>query len=206
MVGDHAAQGPLAVERRKKHTVPVVLPVSVFNQVTLKALNEAYYRRQAAGETRATVGYDRYFYPLDALLQWNRVYGRSGFQQYQCVIPADCAREALREVLDAIARSRTGSFLAVLKRCGDLPSPGWLSFPREGTSLALDFPQREASNRRLFDTLDAIVRESGGRLYPAKDAHMSGDDFRAAYPRWTDLETLRDPALLSRFWERTTRL
>ncbi|MGF6611023.1 FAD/FMN-containing dehydrogenase [Paraburkholderia sp. WSM4175] len=206
MVGDHAAEGPLAVERRKKHTIPIVSPVPVFNKVTLRVLNETYYRRQVAGEIKAKVGYDSYFYPLDALLQWNRVYGRSGFQQYQCVIPPSCAREAIREVLDAISRSGTGSFLAVLKRCGDLLSPGWLSFPREGTSLALDFPQREASNQRLFDTLDAIVRESGGRLYPAKDAHMSGNDFRAAYPRWTDLEALRDPALLSRFWERTTRL
>lgn len=93
----------------------------------------------------------------------------------------------------------------MLKRCGNVASPGLLSFPMEGTSLALDFPQREASNARLFARIDAIVREAGGRMYPAKDAHMSGADFRAAYPQWQQLEALRDPALLSRFWERTTR-
>ena len=94
----------------------------------------------------------------------------------------------------------------MLKRCGNLPSPGLLSFPLEGTSLALDFPQRDALNERLFTELDAIVREAGGRIYPAKDAHMSGADFRAAYPQWQQVEALRDPAILSRFWERTTQI
>jgi FAD/FMN-containing dehydrogenase len=93
----------------------------------------------------------------------------------------------------------------VLKRCGDIRSPGLLSFPMEGTSLALDFPQRDQQNARLFTKMDAIVREAGGRMYPAKDAHMTGTDFRAAYPRWEQVEALRDPAILSRFWERTTR-
>lgn len=93
----------------------------------------------------------------------------------------------------------------MLKRCGDLRSPGLLSFPLAGTSLALDFPQRDAANQRLFLSLDAIVREAGGRIYPAKDAHMSGADFRLAYPHWPELEALRDPAMMSRFWERVTR-
>jgi len=97
-----------------------------------------------------------------------------------------------------------GSFLAVLKRCGDVPSPGLLSFPKPGTTLALDFPQNDRLAAELFPRLDAIVRESGGRLYPAKDAHMSGEDFRRAYPAWRQVEALRDPALLSRFWRRVT--
>jgi FAD/FMN-containing dehydrogenase len=120
-------------------------------------------------------------------------------------VPSGAARDATHAILDAIAQSGTGSFLAVLKRCGDVPSPGLLSFPIEGTSLALDFPQRDESNARLFAKLDAIVREACGRIYPAKDAHMPGADFRAAYPQWQQLEAMRDPALLSRFWERTTR-
>ncbi|ADG14722.1 FAD-binding oxidoreductase [Paraburkholderia atlantica] len=206
MVGDHASDGGLEVERRKTRTVPFTSPIPVFNRLTLRAFNELYYRRQRADAVRSTVSYDSYFYPLDSLLEWNRIYGRSGFQQYQCVMPAPVARDATRGILDAIARSGTGSILAVLKRCGAIKSPGLLSFPLEGTSLALDFPQREESNRKLFDRLDAIVRESGGRLYPAKDAHMSGEDFRAAYPQWEQVEALRDPALLSRFWERTTRV
>ncbi|WP_176082074.1 FAD-binding oxidoreductase [Paraburkholderia tropica] len=205
MVGDHAEDGPLEVDRRKKRKVPMTLPVPIFNPLTLRAFNGMYYHRQARGETRSKVSYDAYFYPLDSLLEWNRIYGRRGFQQYQCVVPPEAAREATREILDAIAASGTGSFLAVLKRCGDIRSPGLLSFPREGTSLALDFPQRDAQNARLFARLDAIVSAARGRLYPAKDAHMSGADFRAAYPQWQQLENLRDPAMLSRFWERTTR-
>jgi len=105
-------------------------------------------------------------------------------------------------LLQAIADVGTGSFLAVLKRCGDVPSPGLLSFPRAGTTLALDFPQTDTLHPELFNRLDAIVREAGGRLYPAKDAHMSGEDFRRSYPAWERLAALRDPALMSRFWKR----
>ncbi|PVX82295.1 FAD-binding oxidoreductase [Paraburkholderia unamae] len=206
MVGDHATDGPLEVDRRKKHTVPLTLPIPIFNSLTLRAFNGLYYHRQPNGETRSKVSYDAFFYPLDSVLEWNRIYGRAGFQQYQCVVPQQTARDAIRAILDAISTSGTGSFLAVLKRCGSGVSPGLLSFPMEGTSLALDFPQRDASNVRLFACLDAIVREAGGRLYPAKDAHMSGADFRAAYSKWQELEALRDPAMMSRFWERTTRL
>jgi FAD/FMN-containing dehydrogenase len=205
MVGDHATDDHLGIEHRKKRTVPFTLPVPVFNRLTLRAFNELYYWRQPEKEVHAKVGCEPFFYPLDGLLEWNRIYGRRGFQQYQCVTPPSTAREATREILDTIARSGTGSILAVLKRCGDIESPGLLSFPREGTSLALDFPQRDVPNHKLFARLDAIVRESGARLYPAKDAHMSGADFRAAYPQWQQLEALRDPAMLSRFWERTTR-
>jgi len=205
MAGDHATHGPLQVDTRKKHRVPLTLPVPIFNRLTLRAFNALYFSKQSDDEVDATVGYDPYFYPLDTVLDWNRIYGRAGFQQYQCVVPGQEARKSVGAMLDAIAKSGTGSFLAVLKRCGDLPSPGLLSFPREGTSLALDFPQRDAANARLFASLDAIVREAGGRIYPAKDAHMSGVDFRAAYPEWEQVERLRDPAITSRFWQRTTQ-
>jgi FAD/FMN-containing dehydrogenase len=206
MVGDHARNGPLEVDSKKKRTVPITPPISPFNSVTLRAFNELYYRRQRQEKVYSRVGYDGYFYPLDGLLEWNRIYGRAGFQQYQCVVPASVARDSIRAILEAISASGTGSFLAVLKRCGAIESPGLLSFPLEGTSLALDFPQRDAHNIRLFAALDAIVREAGGRMYPAKDAHMPGADFRAAYPQWQQLESLRDPAMLSRFWERVTQL
>ena len=90
----------------------------------------------------------------------------------------------------------------MLKRCGAIVSPGVLSFPMPGTSLALDFPQSDTLEHPLFPRLDAIVRAAGGRLYPAKDAHMSGKDFRTFYPAWEKVEALRDPALNSRFWKR----
>lgn len=136
------------------------------------------------------------------MLHWNRIYGRKGFQQYQCVIPDANAQAGMAELLRAIADAGQGSFLAVLKRCGAAQSPGLLSFPIPGTSLALDFPQSTELEQRLFPRLDAIVRQAGGRLYPAKDAHMSGSDFRQAYPTWERLEALRDPTLMSRFWRR----
>ena len=107
------------------------------------------------------------------------------------------------ELLKIIANARQGSFLAVLKRCGNTPSSGLLSFPMPGFSLALDFPHK-AELGPLFSRLDAVVREARGRLYPAKDAHMSGDDFRTAYPAWEQLEALRDPLLMSRFWKRVS--
>ena len=111
---------------------------------------------------------------------------------------------ATGDLLATIAAAGEGSFLAVLKKCGNAVSPGLLSFPLPGTSLALDFPQHARLNARVFSRLDAIVRAAGGRLYPAKDAHMSGEDFRAAYPDWMRLEAARDPALSSRFWKRVT--
>jgi FAD/FMN-containing dehydrogenase len=151
------------------------------------------------------VSYDAFFYPLDRLLHWNRMYGRAGFQQYQCVVPQAESKEAIRAIVREIAKSGTGSFLAVLKRCGELASPGLLSFPIPGISLALDFPQRPQINGRLFGRLDALVHDVGGRLYPAKDAHMSAAHFQRAYPAWDKVEALRDPQLMSRFWRRVTQ-
>lgn len=141
---------------------------------------------------------------MDGVDHWNRAYGKPGFQQYQCVIPDNNAEAAMKELLAAIASTGSGSFLAVMKRCGDIVSPGLLSFPMPGLSLALDFPQNDKLNSKLFPQFDAIVRAASGRLYPAKDAHMSGMDFRNFYPNWEMVEKLRDPALCSRFWRRVT--
>ncbi|GAB3378526.1 FAD-binding oxidoreductase [Azotobacter armeniacus] len=203
-VGDHARYGRLEVGGRRKLRVPLTPPVSLVNHLSLRAFNELYWRIHPASRTHRRVDYEPFFYPLDRILHWNRIYGCRGFQQYQCVLPDAVAEVALGELLSAIAASGLGSFLAVLKRCGDIASPGLLSFPLPGTSLALDFPQQADLERALFPRLDAVVREAGGRLYPAKDAHMSASDFRRAYPAWERLEALRDPALNSRFWRRVT--
>lgn len=203
--GNHAHSGALEVASKRRFTVPVTAPFSLINPVTLRALNTAYYHRQQAKRVVSRADYDSYFYPLDSLLEWNRLYGKRGFQQYQCVVPQTTSHDAIDAILREIALSGTGSFLAVLKRCGDKTSPGLLSFPMPGTSLALDFPETGTRNAQLFARLDAIVHQSGGRLYPAKDAHMSGADFRCAYPQWEKLEVLRDRTLLSRFWQRVTQ-
>lgn len=205
-VGDHATEGALVVPNKRKLSVPITPPISAINQLSLRVFNSAYYRAHASTRQNNSVSYEPFFYPLDGILQWNRLYGRHGFQQYQCVIPDNVAQECMTELLQTIAKSGTGSFLAVLKKCGNIPSPGLLSFPMSGVSLALDFPQHQRLNQQLFPQLDAIVHAANGRLYPAKDAHMSGEHFRRFYPHWQQLEALRDPALLSRFWNRVTQL
>ncbi len=204
LAGNHAQDGPLAVARKRPLRVPVTPPVSACNRWSLSFFNTLYFHAHRAGPRRRQVGYESFFYPLDRVLHWNRLYGPGGFQQYQCAIPHREAEAAIAALLQAVSKARSGSFLAVLKRFGNLPSPGLLSFPLAGTTLALDFPQAGAATARLFATLDAIVREAGGRLYPAKDAHMQAEDFQAWYPAWRQCEALRDPALHSRFWQRCT--
>lgn len=205
MLGDHAPEGGINVSSRSARRFPVDPPISLVNRWSVRLFNELYYRRQRQDVERSRVSFLPYFYPLDAILDWNRVYGRRGFQQYQCLVPEGVAPDCLKEILLAIAQSKIGSSLAVLKRFGDVGSPGWLSFPGPGTTLALDFPRVPHVVDPLFSRLDTIIREAGGRLYPAKDAHMTGADFRQAYPAWERLEALRDPALCSRFWKRVTQ-
>lgn len=205
MVGNHSSVGELSVSNGKKMAMPCTFPISAINKVTLPLLNSLYFTLHKSGRQRSQACYDSYFYPLDRIRDWNRAYGPSGFQQYQCVIPEIEAESAMLALLEAIASSACGSFLAVMKRCGSIKSPGLLSFPMPGLSLALDFPQISQLGN-LFANFDSIVRDAGGRLYPAKDAHMSGSDFRAFYPDWEQVENLRDPSLLSRFWKRVTTL
>lgn len=204
MVGNHAEKGTLELPKKSNLIVPIDLPISMVNSLTLKAFNTLYYGKQLRKNVTKTISYEPFFYPLDAILEWNRIYGKSGFQQYQCVLPEDNAQVAMKEILTRISNKKMGSFLAVLKRCGDIESPGLLSFPMKGATLALDFPQIEGRTDSLFDELDMIVMEAGGRLYPAKDAHMSADFFQAAYPEWEKLEAIRDPKIMSRFWQRVT--
>ena len=204
MIGNHSETGELKANVKSKLTVPFTLPFSAINKLTLPILNSGYYHLHKAARISSVVNYDPFFYPLDGIKHWNRAYGKSGFQQYQCIIPENNAEAAIGELLAAIASTGSGSFLAVLKRCGDIVSPGLLSFPMPGLSLALDFPQSNKLNEGLFPLLDTIVRSASGRLYPAKDAHMTGADFRAYFPKWEMVENLRDPVLCSRFWQRVT--
>lgn len=205
IAGNHQSSGDLELASGGGMSVPVDPPFSLINSASLRVFNTLYYHRQRVKDVTAVVGYDPFFYPLDKIKQWNRMYGKAGFQQYQCVVPQSLGREAIRAVLQEISRSGTGSFLAVLKQCGPMVSPGLMSFPMHGVSLALDFPQRQRLNDRLFGKLDALVAEAGGRLYPAKDAHMQSAHFKLAYPKWELVEALRDPQLLSQFWKRVTQ-
>jgi FAD/FMN-containing dehydrogenase len=169
---------------------------------SLKAFNAFYYHKQLAKQRRAIQHYAPFFYPLDGLLEWNRLYGPRGFYQYQCVVPLSAGRAATTHLLDAISQSGMGSFLAVLKLCGLPASPGMLSFPCPGMTLALDFANRGKPLQRLFARLDAIVCRAGGRLYPAKDGRMPGTLFRRGYPNWEAFSRFIDPRFSSSFWRR----
>lgn len=202
--GRHAAGGP-ARTRRSGPSLPFDLPSVALNGMTVRAFNAVYYRHGRRKAGRAATSYEPFLYPLDRIGGWNRLYGRRGFYQYQSVVPPDAARDATRAMLEATAAAGEGSFLAVLKTFGDMPSPGMLSFPRPGATLALDFPNRGASTLALMDRLDAIVREAGGRLYPAKDGRIPADMFRAGYPNWEAFARHVDPGFSSSFWRRVSQ-
>ncbi|RDS83420.1 FAD-binding oxidoreductase [Dyella psychrodurans] len=184
--------------------VPFSPPFSLINPLSLKAFNSLYFHRQRASVVQATTHYEPYFYPLDSIADWNRIYGPHGFMQYQCVVPPSDAKACIEHLLKTIASAGEGSFLAVLKQFGDRVSPGMLSFPRPGTTLALDFPNRGDQTLRLLETLDDIVAEAGGAVYPAKDARMAGRRFRQYFPTWEDFSHFIDPRFSSSFWRRVT--
>lgn len=198
--GDHA-ESPGALAARRPFSFPLTPPFSLVGGLTLRAFNALYYRLPRP----ARVSYDSFFYPLDGIRNWNRMYGRRGFFQYQCVVPEGAAgRGALGAILSRIGASGQGSFLAVLKRFGAAPAVGLLSFPRPGTTLALDFPNRGGSTLELLAGLDGVVASAGGRVYPAKDARMSPQSFRAFYPEWEAFCAFVDPKFSSSFWRRVT--
>jgi len=197
MLGEHARLDELGereradrwVEKRKRaKAVPLDFPGFALNRWSVKAFNLLYYAngRRQAGE--ALIDFDTYFYPLDAMLEWNRIYGRKGFAQFQCVLPLDASEAGLTALLAEIARSGQASFLAVLKRMGKQESR--FSFPMEGYTLALDFPMR-ASTPALFAELERIAIDHGGRFYLAKDSQLTAERLRAADARTEAFTAMR---------------
>jgi FAD/FMN-containing dehydrogenase len=200
---NHASwDGPPLKQRFGFLNVPFMLPFSLINGASVTAFNTVYFHRHSKRCKRTRTGFAPFFYPLDGILHWNRLYGPRGMYQYQCVIPPAAGRDAIHDLLETIARSGLGSFLSVLKTFGPVTSPGMLSFPREGITLAIDFTNRGARLSRLFTALDSIVSSAGGRLYPAKDGRMPGNLFRSGYPRWPEFSRYIDPMCCSTFWRR----
>ena len=203
MGGNHVAEAEAnkGIGASAGVTVPFTMPFSLINRITLRSFNSLYYHwpRSRNGQMHMLP----FFYPLDAVSEWNRLYGRKGFLQYQCVIPLPMASLCIGKLLGEIAANGSGSPLAVLKVFGPVPSQGWLSFPREGVTLALDFPVRPGVFR-LLERLDRVVSDGGGAVYPAKDARLSAAAFQEFYPEWQRLEAYRDPAFMSAFWRRVT--
>jgi hypothetical protein len=177
--------------------MPFVPPISLVNGLSLKPFNMAYYQLQKMKRGYDVAHYEPFSYPLDNLQDWNRMYGPRGFYQYQSVVPRDVGQPAVQAMLDSIAASGEGSFLAVLKTFGNREAKGMLSFPQPGVTLALDFPNRGERTLKLLDRLDAIVREAKGRLYMAKDARMPRELFEAGYPRLSEFAKHRDAGISS---------
>jgi L-gulonolactone oxidase len=199
----HAPTGGLQAKPfAPRLSLPVPAPGFLLNRFSIATFNDVYFRRGARQTGRRLSDFGPFFYPLDAIGHANLLYGKKGFYQYQSVIPPASARSATAEMLGQISRAGQGSFLAVLKNFGSVPSPGMLSFPQEGTSLALDFPNLGEVTLKLLARLDDVVREAGGRLYPAKDGRMSETMFRAGYPRLAEFAAYRDPAFASAFSRR----
>ncbi|GAB4334257.1 MAG: FAD-binding oxidoreductase [Calditrichia bacterium] len=188
--------------KKRQLVFPIEAPNFLLNSLSVKAFNTLYFNKQVSEKVNKVVHYNPFFYPLDAIHHWNRMYGKRGFFQYQCVVPYKDGDGAIREILDRIGRSGNASFLAVLKTFGEVESPGMLSFPRPGVTLALDLPNQGEKSLRLFEELDRIVKTSGGALYPCKDARMSREMFDISYPNWEEFEKYIDPKFSSSFWRR----
>jgi FAD/FMN-containing dehydrogenase len=187
--GEQAGHGGLESRQQFILTAPPVFPAAMINRISIGTFNRLYYRMQALGRSPDTRHYQDYFFPLDWIRGWNRLYGKNGFVQYQFVVPQDAARETIDLVLAEISEQGKGSFLSVLKKMGP-ENANPLSFPLEGYTLALDFKVEE-SLFPLLDRLDSMVVESGGRLYLTKDARMSKEIFSKSYPRLDEFRKIK---------------
>lgn len=197
MLGEHAAladlpaaarRAPFATPEPLRLSFPFDLPSFVLNPLTVRAFNALYWRMGRRKAGWGLVPWRPYFYPLDAIGGWNRMYGARGFAQFQCVLPLAASAPGMRAILSAIAADGSGSFLAVLKRFG--PQDSRLSFPAEGYTLALDFPAAPGA-LALLKRLDALVADHGGRFYLAKDSRMSAETLHQTDPRMTDFAAWR---------------
>jgi FAD/FMN-containing dehydrogenase len=187
---------------KKQLRFPLDAPNFLLNHFSVKAFNTLFYHKQRRPLQQTISHYEPFFYPLDAILDWNRMYGRRGFFQYQFVVPPAASEAVVVGVLEKVSKSGAASFLSVMKTFGDHPPAGMMSFPRKGLTLAMDLPNLGDKLLRLLDELDSIVLKHGGMLYPAKDARMSPQSFKASFPQWEKFAAFIDPRFSSSFWRR----
>lgn len=200
MAGDFTGAGDYKPQKEIL-TFPCYAPSFLLNSLSIQLFNEVYFQRVPTRGTTKTVSLNPFFYPLDSIHNWNKMYGKQGFLQWQCVVP----KEAISEIFSILRKNRAGSFLAVLKTFGNISSPGLLSFPRPGVTLALDFPIRGLETFKVLDMLDCVVKEHNGALYPAKDARMSKEMFSLSFPRLNEFKEFIDPHFSSSFWRRVVQ-
>lgn len=189
MVGDFCDDGQLDYQTGKKITIPFNFPLLTLNRITVKAFNWLYYAKVRKKISKQKIDIDTFFYPLDSIGHWNRIYGKNGFTQYQFILPKKTSINGLEEILKEILNSGKGSFLAVLKLYGPA-NDNYLSFPLEGYSLALDF-KIEKGLFELLDKLDKIVLKHQGRIYLAKDVRVSKQVFEQGYPQFNKFKAVR---------------
>ena len=187
--GNFHHSGPLQQHSRRELSIPFSMPPILLNRFSMRLFNSLYYRINNKAE-ESEQHYDSFFFPLDRIQHWNRLYGRRGFLQYQILIPPESAQEGMQSLLESVAAAGKGSFLAVLKKFGEGNS-NLLSFPGPGLTLTLDF-KREPSVFHLLDELDRIAIDHGGRHYLVKDARLSEPVFKAGYPQWEKFKRLKD--------------
>ena len=204
MLGEHATRSDLSGDRacypfdtpaKRKHNLPFDLPQGTLRPFTVQTFNAFHYWNGKRNRGMSLVDLETYFYPLDAILGWNRIYGRKGFIQFQCVLPLEHSREGLTALLKAISEAGSGSFLAVLKRFGAQDSA--FSFPMLGYTLALDFPVNDRT-LALMNNLDRITLRHGGRFYLAKDSRMRPETLHQSDIRATQFGAWRDAAGMRR--------
>lgn len=188
-LGEHAKDGFLHISPSRAYTIPACMPASFLQPALIRLFNQFYYYKLAHTGHKKTTNLQSFFYPLDTLQHWNRLYGRDGFLQYQFVLPKTAGLEGLKAILTKIASSGMGSFLAVLKLLGQ-SNLNYLSFPQEGYTLALDF-KYSSKVLALLSELDQMVLAYNGRIYLTKDARMSAAVFQQCYPNWQLFEYVR---------------
>jgi FAD/FMN-containing dehydrogenase len=175
---------------KRRARIPCEFPLWVLGRWSMKAFNLAYYWKHFQRTHSGIVHPDSFFYPLDALDDWNLIYGRRGFTQYQCVLPQTGDNGPARRFLDLFTSAGGMGFLCVIKDCG-AEGKGMLSFPRPGISIAIDFPIHLQKTQALVDRLNELVIAEGGRIYLTKDAFTRGEHFRAMEPRLDAFNAVR---------------
>ncbi len=188
----------------KGGALPFIFDYPFINKISVQAFNSLYYNKQLNKNETSIVHYEPFFYPLDAVSNWQMAYGKNGFLQYQFVLPFENCFSNLKQILEILVDSGLSSFLTVLKQFGDIKSPGLMSFPRPGITLAIDFAMKGKSVLDVLDKTDKLVREAGGVIYPGKDARMSAENFKYFYPQFENFKKYIDPKFSSSFWRRVT--
>jgi FAD/FMN-containing dehydrogenase len=203
MRGKHASNSDIDKQfEHKDGGIPFPIQAPFINIFTVKAFNKLFYSKQLKRVTKQIVPYEPYFYPLDFVDGWENAYGKNGFLQHQFVLPTGSSKDILKEIFNLIVSSGMSSFLTVLKTFGELKSPGMLSFPQKGITLAIDYRMEGQKTLDLLKKIDDLLVETGGRIYPGKDARMSKEHFHKFYPNFDKFVKYIDPKFSSSFYRR----